>query len=276
MLVPSSKSSEAQTNESIVGPRVRRRLPGTRPGRPRTSAPCSETLAVVGVNPDQPTPAMPTRGSIGHGYTVKPWTSYGPLTRDDIERANVTRLMRAHGIDTFDELRRPLGGRHRVVLGRRGAGPRDRVHRSLRRGRRSFAGTGVGHLVHAGHDQPRASVRRPVGRAHPRGGRRGLGGRGRRGPPGDVSRAPRPDRSARERARRPRRAVRATPWASSCRWRSRPSPRSWRARSSARSGCRSSAGSAPMRSRRGWPTPRAEVLITAGRNSLRQGLAGRR
>ena len=37
----------------------------------------------------------------GHGYTVKPWTSYGPPTRDDIEGANVTRFMRAHGIETY-------------------------------------------------------------------------------------------------------------------------------------------------------------------------------
>ena len=98
---------------------------------------------------------------------------------------------------------RPLGGRHRLVLGRRGAGPRDRVHRSIRRRRRSFAGTRMGDLVHAGHDQPRASVRRPVGRTHPRGGRRRLGRGGRRDPPGDVRRAPRPHRSARERARHP-------------------------------------------------------------------------
>ena len=43
-------------------------------------------------------------------------------------------------------------------------------------------------------------------------------------------------------------------WASSCRWRSRPWPRSWPAPSWARSGSRSSAGSVPKRSPRDCPT----------------------
>ena len=53
-------------------------------------------------------------------------------TAEYIENANVTRFMRAHGIEIDGRVPAPLGRGHRVVLGRGRQGPRLRVLDALR------------------------------------------------------------------------------------------------------------------------------------------------
>ena len=91
---------------------------------------------------------------------------------------------------TYRGARRALDGRHRLVLGRRRAGPRASSSSSpTTRCVDTLARAGVGDVVHGGHDEPGAPVRRPMGGPHAR---RpvavDLGGRGRRGPPASPTR----------------------------------------------------------------------------------------
>ncbi len=59
---------------------------------------------MVGEKPDQPTPITPTRGSIARLYRVHVDDVLWSPTREYLERANVTRFMRAHGIETYEDL----------------------------------------------------------------------------------------------------------------------------------------------------------------------------
>src|SRR6266511_6244155 len=124
MLVPSSMSSEQQTNESIS---LRGSSPASAYARLAASNISSlyEMPAVVGANPDQPIPVTPTRSPMTpHVYrrgtasriAGRPERVHSPrivvLVSDLVwaptpeyrERANVTRFMRTHGIETSDEL----------------------------------------------------------------------------------------------------------------------------------------------------------------------------
>ena len=186
-----------------------------------------ETPGVVGEKPDQPTPTTPTRGSIPtvipcRGCTTCVWTP----SPEYVERANVTRFMRAHGIGDVRGARRPIGRRHRLVLGRSGAAtwtsrsstPYDRVLDTSRgvsgpRGS-SAATTNVAHQcvdVWAERTPEAVAV---VWEAED----------------GDVRRvtyrgAPRADGPARRTGCARSASASATRSASSCRWRSRPWPR---------------------------------------------------
>jgi len=100
-------------------------------------------------------------------------------TAEQIEAANVTRLMQAHGIERFDELVRrsisdPVWFWDAVVhdLDLEFSTP-------VPRGRGPFARPGVGDLVRRWPNERRAPMRRSVGRAHSDrpGGRVGRGGR---------------------------------------------------------------------------------------------------
>ncbi len=92
--------------------------------------------------------------------------------------------------------RRPVGRRRRVVLGRRGEGPRDLVPDPVRPGPGHVARGGMGHVVHGWDDQRRAPVPRRLGAPNPGGRGGGLGGRGRQRPPGHVPGAAGADRPA--------------------------------------------------------------------------------
>ena len=183
-------------------------------------------------------------------------------TPEAIEHANVTRFMRAHGAADIDELRAPLGRRHRLVLAGRDRRPRAAVHAALRRDPRLQPRDRVDDLVHRRRLQrrrtracgagaapsPRSSTRpRPARRVTLLLRRAVAGGRaGRRRPA--VAR------------RRPRRRRRR----STCRWCPRPRSRCYAiADGRARSRCRCSRASPRARSPRGCRTPRRKVVFTA-------------
>ena len=108
-----------------------------------------------------------------------------------VERANVTRLMRAHGIATEEELIERLDLGRRVVLGRRDPRPRPRVLRALHLDPRHLPRGRVGDVVRRRVGEPRAQLRRPMGRTHPRRRRDRVGGRGGHHPASLVPRAAR-------------------------------------------------------------------------------------
>ena len=186
-------------------------------------------------------------------------------TPEYVERANVTRLMRGHGIGTEADLLGALDRRHRVVLGRGRERPRHRVLRA----RTSASSTTPGGIAWATWfarrvDQPGAQLRRPLG-ASERPTRWRSSGRARR-----ARRWPRHLRGAPTRRTRGSRAAcvpsasgRATRSASSCRWLPRPSSPRWPARSSARSSSRSSAGYGADAVATRLKDAGAKVLLTA-------------
>ena len=96
------------------------RRPRTRPARPRTSAPCRRPPTWWGRSRTSrsrpPRLAAPSPRLYRVGVQDVVWTP----SPEYVERANVTRFMRAHGIATYEELVGAVRRRHRVVLGRRG------------------------------------------------------------------------------------------------------------------------------------------------------------
>ena len=194
-------------------------------------------------------------------------------TPDVIERANVTRFMRRHGIADHRELVARSDRRHRMVLARGARGPGHRVLPAARRDPGREPGDRLVPMVRRRGDQPGITMPRPacaVVPPRPRG--RDLGGRGRLGAAAVLWRAARRDlpagrgaAAAGDRPGRPRSGC-------SCRWCPRPSSRSWRAPRSARSRSRSSPASARGPSPPGSSDGQAVALITAD-VSFRRGKA---
>ena len=85
-------------------------------------------------------------------------------TPEYVENANVTRFMRAHGIDSIDEFRRRSVEEHGVVLGRGRGGPRHRVHDALRAGARQLGRDPLVEVVRRRPREPHAQLRRPARR----------------------------------------------------------------------------------------------------------------
>ena len=190
---PRSPRRHRRRSPRPCGGRCRR--PRRRTGRPRTSAPCRRRRAWWGRS--RTSRRRPPRLA-----TPSPRVIPCPRGRRGVDavarghRAGQHHALHARPRDR--DLRRagrPLGGRHRVVLGRRGPRPGDLVPHSLRPGPGHVARRGVGHLVRGGNHEPGAPVRGRLGRPDARGGGGRLGGRGRRGPPRHLPRAPRADRS---------------------------------------------------------------------------------
>ena len=156
-----------------------------------------------------------------------PWTTSSGPPRREVHRAGERHAVHARPRDrVLRRAARAVGGRHRVVLGRGGPRPGHRVLRALRArrsigpGARSGRPGSRGATVNLAHQ----CVDR-VGRTHPRGASpsiwEGEDGEVR---PRHVRGAPRDDRPAGERRCARWGCGRGTPSASSCRWRSRPSP----------------------------------------------------
>ena len=118
------------------------------------------------------TPRCACRGALGTHLARRIVTAVSDIvwspTPEYVERANVTRFMRAHGIDTYEDLVQRSVEDICLVLGRGGPRPRDRVPRALRAGPRRLAGRRMGDVVRGRTDQPRPSMRGPVGRGDAR------------------------------------------------------------------------------------------------------------
>ena len=176
-------------------------------------------------------------------------------TPEYVERANVTRFMRAHGIDTYDELVQRSVADIAWFWDAVVRGPRHRVPEPYEQVLDVSRGVEWATWFGGGRIEPGPPMRGPLGRGDPGRARRRVGGRGRRDAGVDLRGAPAADRPTRASAHRARGRGAATRSASSCPCSRRPWPRSWPARSSAPSGSRSSAGSAPTRSRSGSRMP---------------------
>ena len=195
-------------------------------------------------------------------------------TPEYVENANVTRFMRAHGIDSIDELRRrsvediewfwdavvkdmaiEFTTPYERVLDDSGGIPWTKW----------FVGGRV-NLTYNCVDRHALADRAD---------RLAVIGETEDGEVRTLTYAELKREVDRDRGRAARRSgsARATRWRSSCRWWSRRWSPPTRSPSSARSTCRSSPASRPPPSRRGSRTPSAKALITAD-GGLRRGSAG--
>ena len=246
------------------------RRPRTRSARPRTSAPCTRPRTWWGRSRTSrsrpPRLAAPSPRLYRVGVQDVVWSP----SPEYVERANVTRFMRAHGIETYEELvARSVGDIvwfwDAVVrdLGISFLTPYEQVLDTSRGV--EWATWFTGGKTNVAHQCVDVWAR-----SNPRGGRGRVGGRGRRRPPGHLSGAPRADRPAGARAAIARRRGNATRSASSCRWRSRPWPRSWRAPSSGAIWVPIFSGFGPEAVAARLADAGAKVLITAD-GTLRRG-----
>ena len=143
------------------GSRARARAPSRRP-RARCRAACGNGAGPCRRRARTRRRCGPSRSAPSRLHRIAPrGRSRLAPTPEYVENANVTRFMRAHGIDSIDEFRRRSVEDIGVVLGRGRQGPRDRVHDSLRARARQLRRARLDEVVHRRPRQPHPQLRRP-------------------------------------------------------------------------------------------------------------------